>query len=39
MLIWSSNKVDRDFRDKLIDTIEEVYTDREKFFTSFLTKG
>ena len=39
MLIWSSNKVDRDFRDKLIDTIEEVYTDREKFFTSFHIGG
>ena len=39
MLIWSSNKVDRDFRDKLIDIVEEGYTDRKKFFTSFHVGG
>ena len=39
MLIWSSNKVDRDFRDKLISVIEEVYTDRKEFFSSYDIDG
>jgi hypothetical protein len=39
MLIWSSNKVNRDLRDKLISVIEEVYTDRKEFFSSYDIDG